>query len=92
VEHYFPTHSYAGVADEFRQEYPDSAVPNNSTITRIINRFRECGSVSDRKRSGRPVMLTEAKLADVEKMLQRSPSKSLRRLSAQSLNQQNIVA
>ncbi|PNF31709.1 hypothetical protein B7P43_G13371 [Cryptotermes secundus] len=57
---------------------------NNSTITRIINRFRECGSVSDRKRSERQAILTEAKLADVEKMLQRSLSKSLIRLSAQS--------
>jgi hypothetical protein len=84
VEHYFASRSYARVPDEFRWEYPDSAVPNNLTITRIINRFRECGLVSDRKRSARPDILTEAKLADVEKMLQRSPSKSLRRLSAQS--------
>ncbi|PNF22643.1 hypothetical protein B7P43_G07109, partial [Cryptotermes secundus] len=38
----------------------------------------------DRKRSGRPAILTEAKLADVEKMLQRSPSESQRRLSAHS--------
>jgi hypothetical protein len=51
VEHYFASRSYARVADEFRREYPDS------------NRFRECGSVSDRKRSGRPAILTEAKLA-----------------------------
>jgi transposase len=77
VEHYFASRFYARVADEFRREYPDSAVPNNSTITGIINRFRQCGSVSDRKISGRPAFLTEAKLADVEKMLQRSPSKRL---------------
>jgi transposase len=76
VEHYFASRSYARVADEFRREYPDSAVPNNSTITRIINRLRECGSVSDRKRSGRPAILTEAKLADVEKMLRCPPSKA----------------
>jgi transposase len=62
VGHYFSSRSYARAADEFRREYPDSAVPNNSTITRIINRFQKCGSVSDRKRSGRPVILTEAKL------------------------------
>ncbi|PNF43648.1 hypothetical protein B7P43_G18291 [Cryptotermes secundus] len=84
VEHYFASHSYACVTDEFHPEYLDSAVHNNSTITRINNRFRDCGSVSDRKRSGRLAILTEAKLDDTEKMLQRSPSKSLRRLSAQS--------
>jgi hypothetical protein len=37
VKHYFASRSYARVADEFHREYPDSAVPNNSTITRIIN-------------------------------------------------------
>jgi hypothetical protein len=63
VEHYFASRSYARVADEFRREYPDSTVPNNSTITSTINRFRECRTVSDRKRSKRQVILTEAKLA-----------------------------
>jgi hypothetical protein len=28
---------HARVADEFRREYPDSAVPKNSTITRITD-------------------------------------------------------
>ncbi|KAJ4431178.1 hypothetical protein ANN_19775 [Periplaneta americana] len=36
--------SYAHVVDKFRRNYPDLAVPNNSTITRVIARFRECGS------------------------------------------------
>ncbi|KAJ4447688.1 hypothetical protein ANN_09696 [Periplaneta americana] len=44
--------------DEFRRNYPDVAVPNNSTITRIIARFRDCGSVADKKRTGRPATLT----------------------------------
>jgi hypothetical protein len=65
VGHYFASHSYAHVADEFRWEYPDSAVSNNLTITKIINRFWECGSVSDRKRSRRPAILTEAKVVFV---------------------------
>jgi transposase len=82
-EHYFASRSYARVADEFRWMYLDSAVPNNSTTTRLIDRFRESGSVADRKRSGRPTILTEAKLADVEGMMQHSPSKNLRILSAQ---------
>jgi hypothetical protein len=50
---------------------------------RLIDHFWECGSVADIKRSGRPTILTEAKLADVEGMMQHSPSKSLRRLSVQ---------
>ncbi|KAJ8885202.1 hypothetical protein PR048_011398 [Dryococelus australis] len=81
VEHYFATRLYACVADEFRLRYPDAVVPNNATITRLMNRFRESGSVVDEKRSGRPANLTEAKLAAVERTMSRSPSKSLRRPS-----------
>ncbi|KAJ4442190.1 hypothetical protein ANN_12056 [Periplaneta americana] len=36
--------SYARVVDEFRRNYPDVTMSNNSTITRLIARFRECGS------------------------------------------------
>ncbi|KAJ8874175.1 hypothetical protein PR048_025017 [Dryococelus australis] len=73
VEHYFATRSYARVADEFRLRYPDTTVPNNATITRLSNRFRESGSAADKKRSGRPAILAEAKLADVERTMLRSP-------------------
>ncbi|KAJ8870256.1 hypothetical protein PR048_029277 [Dryococelus australis] len=64
VEHYFATRSYAHVTDEFRLRYLDTAVPNNATITRLINNFQENGSVVDKKRAGRPAILTEAKLFD----------------------------
>ncbi|KAL4084269.1 hypothetical protein QTP88_028094 [Uroleucon formosanum] len=84
VEHYFASRSYACVVDEFRVKYPNVAVPNNSTITRLIARFRETGSVSDKKRTGRPTVLTDAKLAEVRNVMLHSPSKSLRRLSAHS--------
>jgi len=81
VKQYFASRSYACVVDEFRVKYLDVAVPNNSTITRLITRFRETGSVSDKKRTGRPTILTDAKLAEVRNVMLRSPSKSLRRLS-----------
>jgi hypothetical protein len=51
---------------------------------RLIVRFRETGSVSDKKRTGRPIILTDAKLAEVRNVMLRSPSKSLGRLSAHS--------
>ncbi|KAJ8879687.1 hypothetical protein PR048_020295 [Dryococelus australis] len=78
VEHYFATRSYARDADEFRLRYPDAAVPNNAKIRRLINRFRESGSVADKKRSARRAILTEAKLAEVERTKLQSLSKSLR--------------
>ncbi|KAJ4438262.1 hypothetical protein ANN_14201 [Periplaneta americana] len=36
--------SYARIVDEFRRNYPDVPVSDNSTITRLIARFKECGS------------------------------------------------
>ena len=84
VEHYFSSLSYARVVNEFCEKYPGDKVPNNSTITRLIALFRETGSVADKKKTGRPKILTDAKLGEVRDAIQRSPSKSLRRLSAQS--------
>lgn len=84
VERYFTSRSYVRVVNEFRDKYPDAVVPNNSTITRLIARFRECGSVADRKRTGRPAILTDAKLEEVRDVMLQSPSKSLRRLSTHS--------
>lgn len=51
IEQYFTSLSYACVIDEFRVKYPNIAVPNNSTITRFIARFRETGLVSDNKKN-----------------------------------------
>lgn len=84
LEQYFTSHSYEFAIDQFRVTYPDVSVPNKSTLTRLIRRFRETGSVADKKRSGRPVVLTDAKLSEVRNAMQQSPSKSLRRLSTQS--------
>src|SRR5678815_6027517 len=57
---------------------------NNSTKMRLIAHFRENDSVADRKIVSRPTILTTAKLAEVRKVMLRSPTKSLRRLSANS--------
>ena len=57
VEHYFSSLSYARVVNEFRERYPGDKVPNNSTITRLIARFRETGSVADKKKTKFRVVL-----------------------------------
>jgi len=48
VEQYFAGRFYACFIDEFRVKYPN--VLNNSTITKLITRFRKTGSVSDKKK------------------------------------------
>ena len=84
IESYFAYKSYKRVKDKFRLKFPNSAVPNNTTITRLINKFRETGSVQDRKSTGRPSVLTEQVLDNVKQRLTASPRKSLRKLSVQA--------
>ncbi|PSN37499.1 hypothetical protein C0J52_23513 [Blattella germanica] len=84
LKHYFASRFYALVKDEFRRNYPDEVLSHNSTISGIIARFREYGSVADKKRTERPAILTTAKLEKVRNVTERSPSKSIRKLSAES--------
>jgi hypothetical protein len=53
VEHYLASRSYLTCQNEFRDTFHDSPVPNKSTISRLVNRFRDTGSVQDRNRPGR---------------------------------------
>ena len=64
-------------------EFPQSAVPNKSTISRLIDKFRDTGSVQDRKSPGRSSLLTAEVFDDVFQRLTRSSRKSLRKLSSQ---------
>lgn len=61
---------------------PDAPVPHDSTIKRLVDKFRESGSVHDRKRSGRP-SFNEEDVAAVQGALINSPTKSLRKVSQQ---------
>ncbi|GFW31577.1 DUF4817 domain-containing protein [Trichonephila clavipes] len=73
-EFYFSTKSHCRVINEFQQKYPGETTPNASTITRLVQQFRDSGSVADRKRSGR-ASIVKTKVADVVTALQRSPMK-----------------
>jgi transposase len=55
-----------------------------STISRLVNRFRDTGSVQDRNRSGRPSVLSDDSLDEIRQAILRSPRKSARKLSLQS--------
>jgi hypothetical protein len=45
VEHYLASRSYLTYQKEFRDTFPDSPVPNKSTISRLVNRFRDTGTL-----------------------------------------------
>ncbi|GFV85603.1 DUF4817 domain-containing protein [Trichonephila clavipes] len=57
-----------------QEKYSGETSPNVSTITCLVQRFRDTGSVADKKQSGR-ASIVKTKVADVETALQRSPMK-----------------
>jgi transposase len=75
IEHYLASRSYFTCQNEFRDTFPDSPLSNKSTIYRLVNRFRDTGSVQDSNRSGRPLVLSDDSLNDIRQTLLRSPRK-----------------
>jgi hypothetical protein len=45
LEHYFASKSFAAVREAFSNVYPDREVPNETTVHRLITKFRDTGSV-----------------------------------------------
>jgi hypothetical protein len=41
VEHYLASRSYLTFKNNFRDSFADSPVPNKSTASRLVNRFRD---------------------------------------------------
>jgi hypothetical protein len=56
VEHHLASRSYLTCQKEFRATFPDSSVPDRPTVSRLVNRLRDTGSVQDGNRSGRPLV------------------------------------
>ncbi|GFW56827.1 uncharacterized protein TNCV_160571 [Trichonephila clavipes] len=55
-------------------KYPSETMLNASTVTHLVQRFHDTGSVAGRKRSNR-ASIVETKVGVVETVLQRSPMK-----------------
>jgi transposase len=84
IEHYISTRSYAECQNAFRNSFRDSVVPNKSTVQRIVERFRETGSIGEKRRSGRPSVLSNNSSEDIRAHLLQSPKKLLRKFSKQT--------
>ena len=63
------------VAEQFNRNHPHENVSHTS-VSRLINKFRETGSVIDKKRSGRPGLSAETRAQVLEKIAS-SPRKSI---------------
>ena len=50
------------VQEQFAEKCPETPVPHRNAVRRLIEKFRETGSVLDDERSGRPSKLNDKKL------------------------------
>jgi transposase len=69
------------VQEQFAERFPETPVPHHNAVRRLIEKFRETGSVLDAKQSGRPSKLDDKKLTGIFDSTLRSPSKSLCKLA-----------
>jgi transposase len=72
------------VQEQFAEKFPETPVPHRSAVRRLIEKFREIGSVLDADRSDRPSKLNDKKLMDISDSMLRIPSKSLRNLAQET--------
>ena len=59
-------------------------VPSREAVRLLVNKFRETGSILDKKRNVKRRVLTEQKLEEIGERLENSPQKCLRRLAQET--------
>jgi transposase len=67
--------------EQFPEKFPETSAPHRNAVRRLIEKFRETGSVLDAEISGRPSELNDKKLVDISDSMLQSPSKSLRKFA-----------
>ncbi len=81
---YFRTNSYRDVQTEFSREFPNTPVPNKSSIKRLVDKFNQTGNVADKPRSGaKPSATTPEKQEEVRNRVLQNRTVSTRRLATQ---------
>ena len=59
-------------------------VPSREAVSLLVNKFRETGSILDKKGNIKRHVLTEQKLEEIGERLENSPQKSLRHLAQET--------
>ena len=68
-----------------------SNIPSEKSIKAIYDKFIETGSVLDRERSGRPSLMTEENLDEIEEVLSTNSRTSVRRVSEEVNLSKSVV-
>ena len=81
---YVRTESCREVTRLFRDRFPYIRAPHRGTVRKLVNSFRETGSVLNRKPQRTRHVLTEENLDEIGQTLERIPRKSLSSLSEET--------
>ncbi|XP_076043750.1 uncharacterized protein LOC143026855 [Oratosquilla oratoria] len=84
VELYFAIKSTILVQRQFRREHPEKKIPHRHTTTRLVEKFRNNGSMTNNNKGyfgPKVTARTPANIKDVRDHLHQSPRKSTLRLS-----------
>ena len=81
---YVITSSCKEVVSRFQANYPGVRVPSRETVRLLVNKFRETGSIFDKKINVKRRVLTGQKLEEIGERFENSPQKSLRRLAQET--------
>ena len=69
------------VQNIFKDKFGEEQLPDRHCVAALMKKFEHTGSVQDRPHSGRPSVTNNEALQNITNKLDRSPHKSLRRLS-----------
>ena len=72
------------IMPSFQQDYNLLHWMSREAVRLLVNKFRETGSILDKKRNLKQHVLTEQKLEEIGESLENSPQKSLRRLAQET--------
>ena len=84
--------SYDRCLRKFRKRFPDSPRPSRQYIVDLFKKWRETGSVLNKKRNYKKRALTEVALQDIRARIELSPRKSSRRLAQEcGISQSSVI-
>lgn len=87
VEAYTRTRSFKRTREIFRERYPNTSIPAKSTVQKLIQKWRETGSVFNAKRNRLPSVQTPEAVANIQQNIIANLKKSVRNLSQQTFVQ-----
>jgi hypothetical protein len=70
LEHCFASKSFAAVRKAFINAFTDKEVPNKIILHQLVTKFRDTGSVCDRKHDRRRTVLTGKMFRNFEETLE----------------------